>query len=56
MSKGKRITIQLTTGATIKAVVEYSHGDNITVKGADGFIHEVDASIRTEDGAYVVLA
>lgn len=55
MSKGKRIKIQLAEGSIISAVVQYGSGDNITVKGADGFIHEIDRNIRNDDGAYVVL-
>lgn len=55
MKKGKRIKIQLKDGSKITATVEYSHGDNVTVKGDDGFIHEVDGNIR-DDGNYIVLA
>lgn len=55
MTKGKRITIELSDGRTIRATVEYAHGDNITVKGEDGFIHEIDRNIRSESGAYIAL-
>lgn len=64
MNKGKRIRIQfeevgkggviVTTAKT--AIVQYSSGDNITVKDEDGFTREIDRNIRSDDGAYIVLA
>jgi len=53
--QGRRIEIQLSDGSTIVAKVEYSSGDNITVKGANGFIYQVDRNMRNDDGAYVTI-
>lgn len=64
MNKGKRIKIQfeqvaangVVTTSVIAATVQYASGDNVTVKGEDGFIHSIDANIRADSGAYIVLA
>lgn len=64
MSKGKRIKIQfeqvgaggVVTTSAMAATVQYASGDNVAVKGADGFIYQIDRNIRNENGSYVALA
>jgi hypothetical protein len=64
VNKGKRIKIRfekvdkggVIVTTTKTAIVQYSSGDNITVKDEDGYICEIDRNIRSDDGAYIVLA
>jgi hypothetical protein len=42
-------------GEVIRAQKLFFSGDNITVKGADGFIYEIDRNIRDGADVYVVL-
>lgn len=53
---GKFVWIRQPNGEYMRAEKLYWSGDNITVKGADGFIYEIDRNIRDEADAYVVLA
>jgi len=47
--------IRLENGTTINATQQYSSGDNITVKGSNGYIYEIDANIHDDGGAYIVV-
>lgn len=61
MRKGTRVTIRteekwsgVIMASLMTAKVVTVQGDNITVKGADGCIYEIDRNIRHDDGAYIV--